>query len=98
MTMSRGQNAQEHVGCHRLRVGSKKSARLREASAKPGPARPQAAKEDEAYGESTSSLPSNENAAGGFFQQTPNEKCEVRDCWVTRRSPNLLNQNLKRET
>ena len=32
-------------------------------------ARPQAAKEDEAYEESTSSLPSNENAAGGFFQQ-----------------------------
>ena len=36
-------------------------------------ARPQAAKEDEAYGDSTLSLPSNENAAGGFFQQVHNE-------------------------
>ena len=26
MTMSRGQNAMKHVGCQRLRVGSKKSA------------------------------------------------------------------------
>ena len=30
---------------------------------------PQAAEEDEAYGDSTVSLPSHENAADGFFQQ-----------------------------
>ena len=38
--------------------------------------RPQAAKENEAYGESTSSLPSNENAAGGFFQQALKEQVD----------------------
>ena len=68
MTMSRGQKAPELVGRQRLQGRFKK---VRSA-------RPQAAKEDEAYGESTSSLPSNENAAGGFFQQTLEESWDDR--------------------